>query len=124
VLGQGHDENPGPSRQGGTELNDFDQEAPAIPATELEYGRIEELEARVSTLEDHATSVLFTKTETERLEQMHAAVEPWVGPEGQLRVRLERMEQAVFALIQDPNNPVSSAAQARAILTAIPTPAA
>jgi hypothetical protein len=119
VLGQGHDENTGPSRQGGTELNDFEKEAPAIPV--IDDGRIEELEARVSVLE----------TEVDHLGVSHAAtsetvsaVEPWVGPEGQLRVRLERMEQAVFALIQDPANPVSSAAQARAILTAIPTPAA
>jgi len=51
-------------------------------------------------------------------------VTPWIGPEGQLRVRLERSEQALLALISDPNNPASSAQRAQAILTAIPAPQA
>ena len=35
----------------------------------------------------------------------------------QHRFRIERLEQAVFALLADPENPASSAAQARVILT-------
>lgn len=71
------------------------------------HGRIDVLQADLAA---HATTT--------------ATVEPWVGPEGQLRVRLERLEQTVLALLEDPNNPVSSAERARMILTSIPAPAA
>lgn len=72
------------------------------------------MEARVSTLETDLTAAQVA-LET---------VTPWIGPEGQLRVRLERSEQALLALISDPNNPASSAQRAQAILTAIPAPQA
>jgi hypothetical protein len=49
---------------------------------------------------------------------MTQTLAPWIGPNGQLRVRLERLEQAVFALIEDP-----SGEKARVILTSIPVPA-
>ena len=75
---------------------------------------LEELEARVSTLE----------TELERVHEIVSVLEPWVGPEGQLRVRLERAEQGLLAVISDPGNPHASAEKARAILTAIPAPPA
>lgn len=59
------------------------------------------------------------------VETVAQTLEPWVGPDGQLRVRLERMEQAVFALIEDlAYNPSTAAERARNILTAIPTPQA
>lgn len=54
-----------------------------------------------------------------------SAVEPWVGPDGQLRVRLERAEQAFLALLEDvANNPASAVDRARQILTTIPAPQA
>lgn len=56
------------------------------------------------------------------VEELTSTLEPWVGVNGQLRVRLERMEQAVLALIEDPLNPAASADKARAILTQIPVP--
>jgi len=59
-----------------------------------------------------------------RHEEIISTLEPWVGPEGQLRVRLERLELAVLAHISDPGNAFSAAEKARAILTAIPTPQA
>jgi hypothetical protein len=132
VLGQGHDEDPGPSRQGGTELNDFEKEAPAIPARDPGYGRVEELEARATDLEEelsaHIAALQKFRDETANtlngFNTVLLAVEPWVGPEGQLRVRLERMEQAILALISDPHNPISAALQASRILTSIPTPSA
>lgn len=59
-----------------------------------------------------------------RFEQLVGTVEQWVGPEGQLRVRLERSEQAILALIDDPGQPYASADKARMILTTIPAPQA
>ena len=79
------------------------------------------MEARVSTLETEVDHLGVSHASTSKTV---SAVEPWVGPEGQLRVRLERLEQAFLALINDPHNPVSSAQLAQAILTAIPTPQA
>lgn len=58
------------------------------------------------------------------IEKTVSTLEPWIGADGQLRVRLERMEQAVLALIEDPLNPAASAERARAILTSIPAPQA
>jgi predicted RNase H-like nuclease (RuvC/YqgF family) len=123
VLGQGHDEDPGPSRQGGTELSE--EESTAIPALEHDVtnltSQVEELSSENATLR---TDLEALKSRFDGLEQLAQQVEPWVGPTGQLTVRLERSEQAILALLSDPHNPVSSAQRASAILTAIPTPAA
>lgn len=64
-------------------------------------------------------------TRLDGLERLAQTIEPWVGPEGQLRVRLERTEQAFLALLEDlAYNPASAADRARQILTTIPTPQA
>lgn len=73
---------------------------------------MQELEARVSDLE---TQLAAAQTALE-------TVLPWIGVDDQLRVRLERSEQAIFALIQEPGNPFASAELARNILTSIPVP--
>jgi hypothetical protein len=39
---------------------------------------------------------------------------------GQARLRLERAEQAILALVSDPTNPVASAEKAQAIITSVP----
>lgn len=63
-----------------------------------------------------------TVARVDRLETDVDTVLPWIGVEGQLRVRLERAEQAILALISDPANPFSAAEKAQAIITSIPVP--
>lgn len=111
MLGQGHDEDPGPSRQGGTELTNT--EVLEAEVADLRH-EVEQLQGRIDVFQ----------TNLDAISNIVQTLEPWVGPNGQLTVRLERSEQAILALIGDPHNPMSSAQRATAILTAIPTPAA
>ena len=51
-----------------------------------------------------------------RLSEIEADVRPWIGLDGQARIRLERLEQAMLALTEEPSTPYVAAAMARRAL--------
>ena len=82
-----------------------------------------DVRAAEQTLREHDASLDVLSKRVDGIATVVETIEPWVGAEGQLRVRLERAEQALLALIGDPMNPAASAERAKQILTSIPVPA-